>query len=164
MWLPCQYTGSEPVQDGPSGVEESVVEEEGEFVEWYVHPLISLSLSFPLESRSILRRDESSLTLALTGHALVRFELTPPPASKSMHAHPLLALRILRYVISPDPQPDWQRPKPQVAGRLLSRWKPQVSPFVYERPSWLVALALCTRNAGSFFTLDPKGRLLTPRL
>ncbi|KAH6867903.1 hypothetical protein BKA70DRAFT_1359138, partial [Coprinopsis sp. MPI-PUGE-AT-0042] len=60
-----------------------------------------------------------------TGQALVRFELTPPPTSKSIHAHPLLALRILKYVVPPDPQPVWKRPKPQVVGRLVSRWKPQ---------------------------------------
>ncbi|KAH6894021.1 hypothetical protein BKA70DRAFT_1532818, partial [Coprinopsis sp. MPI-PUGE-AT-0042] len=62
-----------------------------------------------------------------TGQALVRFELTPPPTSKSIHAHPLLGLRILKYVVPPDPQPVWKRPKPQVVGRLVSRWKPQVS-------------------------------------
>ncbi|KAH6894018.1 hypothetical protein BKA70DRAFT_1320285, partial [Coprinopsis sp. MPI-PUGE-AT-0042] len=60
-----------------------------------------------------------------TGQALVRFELTPPPTSKSIHAHPLLGLRILKYIVPPDPQPVWKRPKPQVVGRLVSRWKPQ---------------------------------------
>ncbi|KAH6894029.1 hypothetical protein BKA70DRAFT_1232569 [Coprinopsis sp. MPI-PUGE-AT-0042] len=60
-----------------------------------------------------------------TGQALVRFELTPPPTSKSIHAHPLLGLRILKFVVPPDPQPVWKRPKPQVVGRLVSRWKPQ---------------------------------------
>ncbi|KAH6907055.1 hypothetical protein BKA70DRAFT_1286117 [Coprinopsis sp. MPI-PUGE-AT-0042] len=63
-----------------------------------------------------------------SGQASMIFKLTPPPPSKSIHVHPLLALGILKYVVppdTPDPQPVWKRPKAQVAGRLFSRWKPQ---------------------------------------
>jgi hypothetical protein len=70
-----------------------------------------------------------------TGKVLARFELTPPPKGKSIHAHPQLAIRILKYVERPPPSMDEAgkgkkkakaKVKEQQEGKLLCRWKPQV--------------------------------------